>query len=246
MILSGFGQSAIVPFGDGLSFYCPAEQRGMARIAYIFQDRFEPELSLLGQFVKPGDSVVDIGANYGAYTLKLAQLVGPKGSVLAVEPASHAVDVLSRNLTLNGITNVRVESVAIGEAARDGSLYLDANSARNRLVPIAEGAVGVERIRIVPLDDLVSGPVSFVKIDVEGAEPFVFRGASGVLSKYRPVVQFEYTPGVAREMGADPHELWEQLERLDYRMHELVDGQLRVVERAPEDGLINLIAVPQH
>src|SRR5687768_8651501 len=70
---------AVVPFGDGLRFYCPAESRGLARLTYIFRERYEAELGVVDRFVHPGDAVVDVGAHYGSYTVRLAQLVGSTG-----------------------------------------------------------------------------------------------------------------------------------------------------------------------
>jgi FkbM family methyltransferase len=234
---------AIVPFGEGLRFYCPAEQRGMARLAYIFRENYEAELAVLDRFVRRGDTVVDVGAHYGAYTVRLAQLVGPTGSVLAIEPASHASEILSRNLALNGLQNVQMKRLALGEATGEGPLYLQSDPSRNRMIGTMSGAVGVESVEVARLDDLVGDQVSFVKMDVEGAELFALRGADNVLATLRPVMLFEYQPEAARAMGADPAEIWQQFERHGYVMHRLVSGTLERVEKAPE-GLVNLFALP--
>jgi FkbM family methyltransferase len=243
MARSTLHRPAVVPFGHGLKFYCPAERRGMARLAYIFREGYEAELGIIDRFVHPGDTVVDVGAHYGSYTIRLAQLVGPTGSVLAIEPASHAADVLSRNLVLNGIRNVQVERAALGETTGDAPLYLLSDPSRNRTVGTTRGSVGVERVGVMRLDDLVDGPVSFVKMDVEGAELFALRGADELLAAYRPVVLFEYQPEAARAMGTDPAEVWQRFKRHGYTMHRLVAGTLALVEAVPE-GMVNLFALP--
>lgn len=243
MIRSILRRPAVVPFGHGLRFYCPAESHGMARLAYVFRDRYEAELAVLDQFVHPGDAVVDVGAHYGAYTIRLAQLVGPSGSVLAIEPASHAAEILARNVVLNGFDNVQVERAAVGETTGEATLYLESDPSRNRTIGTIHGAVGLEHVRVARLDDLVRSPVTFVKMDVEGAELLAIRGAEDLLATCRPVTLFEYQPQAARAMGSDPAELWKRFARHRYAIHRLVAGTFELVVDAPE-GIVNLFALP--
>ncbi|WP_176445647.1 FkbM family methyltransferase [Blastococcus mobilis] len=236
---------ATVPFGRG-RIYCPAEQRGMARLAYIFRDRFEPELALLSRFVRPGDRVVDIGAHYGAYTLILADLVGPNGSVIAVEPASHAAAVLERNLELNGYADrVTVYRVALGEAQGTATLQIHADPSRNRIGDPDPGAAGSETVPVRLLDDLIDGPVTFIKMDVEGAEVLAYRGARRVLEKHRPIVLFEFQPDAGRSLGLDPMELWDGLVGLGYSMQRIVGEELQPVAQAPTTSVTNFVAIPR-
>ncbi len=72
----------------------------------------EPEFALLGQFVRPGDSVIDVGANVGHYTVRLSRLVGPQGRVFAFEPVPATFEVLASNLRSAGCENVTLFNTA--------------------------------------------------------------------------------------------------------------------------------------
>lgn len=215
----------------------------MARLAYIFGDRYEAELALLGRFVREGDRVVDIGAHYGTYTLALSELVGADGHVIAVEPASRARAVLARNLALNGYTDrVTVQPCAIGADSGEVALQLHADPSRNR-IGVTDPTVRSELVPIRPLDDLVGDTVSFIKLDVEGAEVLAYRGARVVLEKYRPTVLFEYQPAAATSSDLDARELWDGLLDLGYVMHRVVGGELVEVGQPPVDSVTNFFAV---
>jgi FkbM family methyltransferase len=172
-VLSAAGVGATVPFARyHARFYCPPRWRGISKMAYTLRDQCEPELLLLDQWVADGDLVVDVGAHYGSYTVPLAQLVGPTGVVVAVEPSTHALPVLRRNLQLNRLTNVEVVEAGAGETPGRAILHLHADPSRASLHDFDEGGASSEAIPLVRVDDIVpaSRSVSFLKIDVEGYE----------------------------------------------------------------------------
>ncbi len=206
---------AVVPLEQfGLRFYCPADRRGAAKLIYTFRERFDAELPVLPKFVHPGDSVIDIGANFGIYTVALAGLVGPAGRVLAVEASSRAFGVLQHNVTLNGLKNVDLIQAAASDQEGQVTFFIADDLSRSSLAA-GSGAreSGIkEEVRAVRLDSLsVPRPVRFIKIDVEGAEPLALRGAEGILRADRPIIQFESTPGVAAAFGCEPDALWRLL-----------------------------------
>lgn len=231
------GRGAVVPFGGG-RFYCPPERRGMAKLAYIFGDEYEGEIATLDRFVKPGTTVLDVGAHYGTYTLALSRLVGPDGRVIAIEPSGHAVEVLRRNLDLNDAGNVEVVQAAVSDEPGEVTLHVHADPSRTSLTS-ATGTLATEVVPAVTMDALVAGEaVGFVKIDVEGHELPALRGAATLLGRDRPVVQFEMIAGATRDV-------WDLLAAHGYGFRSLVDGRLRPVTSAEEVGTANVIAVPQ-
>lgn len=162
--------------------------------------------------VKEGDTVYDIGANAGFYTLLASVLVGPIGHVYAFEPLPRNVNFLREHLSLNQITNVDVVEAAVAD--KDGEEYFD-DSAGAAMGHLA--ASGNKRVKTVVIDELVNkkmlpAPAS-LKIDVEGAEFLVLSGAKKVLQEIRPKI-FLSTHGPAVHL-----QCCDLLKRLDYKLH---------------------------
>lgn len=164
----------------------------------------------LEKLVKPGDVVLDIGANVGAHTLGLARSVGPGGRVYAFEPADFAFAKLQRNLALNPELDARTRAhqILLSATAADPSqeqIYaswpLEQDDSvhpkhRGRLVTTRNATVdtldrfaereGVDRLHLI-------------KIDVDGHELPVLRGGLGLLERFRPVLLMEMSPYVHAE-----------------------------------------------
>lgn len=151
-------------------------------------------------FVKPGMVCIDVGANYGYFTLLLAELVGERGSVAAYEPQRSVVEKLQANIELNGFAaRARAERRAVSYDCMEGSLFTD-----SRWLGSASlndfGAEAQEKVPVVSLDRDFFGreaPVDFVKIDVQGEEMQVLRGMQGILARSPKIaIAMEFTPGV--------------------------------------------------
>jgi len=150
--------------------------------------------------IHPGDTVIDVGANVGVYTMLAAALVGQSGHVHAFEPDPQSMCYLLTTVNRNRLTGrVTLWSVAASDRSASARLYLDLKTARTTSLnadaysPDAQVrqplAVGTAR-----LDDLITQPPQFIKIDVEGAELAVLSGASGLLRDYHPVLLVEVLP----------------------------------------------------
>ena len=162
---------------------------------------------LFGYLVRPGERCVDVGANVGVHTVRLARLVGAEGEVIAIEPDPDVVRRTNRNIALNGVANVRVISAAASERAGETQLFRpspwDTNRARASLLhhPYLTGIT--RTVPVVTVDDVCAGqPVSLIKIDVEGHEAAVVRGAVGAIAQYAPSVVFEYDPELLEDAAA--------------------------------------------
>lgn len=208
---------------------------------------WDPELlRIAGILVKPGDSVWDVGTNVGLFSKAAACLAGPTGAVLSIEADLDAVRLLNRTCREHdpGHAEMTVLPVAIGEAA---GVIRFAIAKRARAANAIEGfgstqTGGVLEIRTLPcfaLDDLGKHfrPPDVLKIDVEGAECMVLRGATAILRDARPLIYCEV-------QGASRHEATGLLEQQGYvlRDGEGFDGSLDcppVGERTS-----NLVAIP--
>ena len=201
-------------------------QKSVTRVTTAVGDTFDADLSstlewmlwafgcyekhfaeLFSYLVTPGDRCVDVGANVGVHTVRLARLVGPEGEVIAIEPDPDVVQRTSRNIALNGVANVRVISAAASERAGETRLFRpspwDTNRARASLLhhPYLTGITTT--VPVVTVDDVCGGrSVSLIKIDVEGHEAAVVRGAADTIAQYAPSVIFEYAPELLEDAVA--------------------------------------------
>lgn len=152
----------------------------------------EGEVDLFRQIIRPGFVVVEAGANIGAHTLALSQLVGDKGAVFAFEPQRIVFQTLCANLALNSRTNVFCFWRAVGKTAGSCVVPLIDYSAENNFGGLALG--GFQSGESVPMDTIDSLGLSrchFIKADVEGMELSVLQGAEKTINRHRPVLYVE-------------------------------------------------------
>lgn len=153
----------------------------------------ESELDLLLRFCRPGDVVVDVGANIGSHTVAFANAVGPAGKVYAVEPQRMAFQMLCGNIAANCLNNVHALPKAAGERAGHARIpQLSWNEPHNfGAVSLAAETSAGEAVDVVALDSLELPSCRLIKIDVEGMEPAVIAGARSVIEKFRPMLFVE-------------------------------------------------------
>ncbi|GEM_PF-1871038 len=144
------------------------------------------ELSLVKQFVRKDDRFFDVGANIGVYTLLASQLVGEGGRVHSFEPLSDANELLRSNVSLNRCVNVTVNPVAVGEQNGEVPIYINAQNALSSLGNTNRGKIlKSQTVQILTLDTYAKSAgvskIDFLKIDVEGFEGHVLRGAEKLI-----------------------------------------------------------------
>ncbi len=158
----------------------------------LYGEYSEEEVALFRQIVRPGDFVVEVGANYGAHTIFLARHVGPEGRVVAFEPQRIVFQALCANVALNNLSNVIALHEAVG--AESGSIKVPTlDFARiNNFGGMSLGKYEVgEEVPVVTLDSKPMKRCNFLKIDVEGMEEQVLRGAVHVIERFQPVMYVE-------------------------------------------------------
>jgi FkbM family methyltransferase len=171
------------------------------------------EVRLFAQLVKPGMTVVDVGANIGAHTLYLAQAVSADGTVWAFEPQRLVFQMLCANLALNEIGNVHALQVGVGsEPGRAHIPAVDFATSGN-FGGIALQASGQDEVQIATIDSVKLSACHFIKIDVEGMEGDVIAGARETIGRFRPLL---YVENDRRQNSAL---LIAQLWDLDYRLY---------------------------
>jgi FkbM family methyltransferase len=159
----------------------------------------ELDFAALPELVKEGDCVLDIGANVGYYTLKLAELVGPTGHVFAFEPIPETAEILSFMIRLAGCRNVTILQMAASD--RPGLVGFDVPKYESGLPDYFRAAVSSGReIYCAPLDQFrFAHPISLIKLDAEGHEQAVLDGARRLIAEDKPAILCEesdiYLPG---------------------------------------------------
>jgi FkbM family methyltransferase len=229
-------------------FFLPAYWRGVAKLVFVFRENYEAELTFLDHFLFRGMTFVDAGANFGIYTVVASQLVGDAGRVLAFEPAADTFSVLKHNLDINHLSNVSIFRFALSDREGEGVLYHHGgNPDRYSLGQQRKDLViGSEKITISTLDKVLREQdihhVDFLKLDVEGAEELVLRGAESMLKSMRPTIVFEVNLEAAKELVLSGTEAWRFLSDLGYHFFSLTKGgDLVGLELPPHFG--NVIAM---
>jgi FkbM family methyltransferase len=140
--------------------------------------RIEDEL-FFQKYLRPGDMVIDVGANIGALTLQASIIAGQSGTVIAVEPHPRIFQYLMKNVNLNGAANVRVYNCALGNT--EGTIRFS-DGAMDDTNAVAKNENGLT-VPLCRLDNLPieTASIALLKVDVEGFEKFVFEGAERVL-----------------------------------------------------------------
>jgi FkbM family methyltransferase len=185
----------------------------------------------LRDLVAAGSVVLDIGANIGAHTLHLAKLVGPGGRVLAFEPTDFAFRKLQENIELNPSLAGRITAYNCFLAAKDGDPLPDSIFSSWPLVSEPElhakhlgRAMPARNASTRSIDSVLAEagdpPVQLVKLDVDGFECEILRGATNLLSVQKPVFVMELAPYVLEERGASLAELLSLLTSSDYRLYD--------------------------
>jgi FkbM family methyltransferase len=188
-----FSGHVVIPrgAGQGLSFNADGERPGFGL------GTWEPQVQrALVELLAEGQVVYDIGAASGFYSLIAARRVIPDGKVVAFEPIPESAARLRGNVSLNGFENVTVIELALGDHLGRAVMVEgdERDQAMTIAIPAASGLGGVE-VPVATIDELVAGgtipPPDVVKMDVEGAEVAVLRGAAKTLRENAPVLLIE-------------------------------------------------------
>jgi FkbM family methyltransferase len=228
----------------------------------------QDEIRFVRRVLTAGDSAIDVGAHIGFFTMQMAAASGHEGRVYAFEPLDANADLLERSISENGFDDrVLFQRAAAGavsgtatltfpvETLNSGGAYL----LRRGSAPLTGNLK--KEVAVVALDTLeLRRPIRFIKMDVEGAEPQVVRGASRLLTEDRPLVLSELHPTqLERASGVTADEFLSQMTALGYRAHPINthakpaahadaasygDMLGPPLDRAPADAVVSIVFVP--
>jgi FkbM family methyltransferase len=184
---------------------------------------WEPHVErCLRALLNSGDAAIDVGANLGYFSAAMAQAVGPLGRVVAFEPVPATYARLSQLAALNGFVQLSTFPLALGADAGDATIHWDPRVAGSASLHTGQGERVAVRVR--PLDALVAeGSVPaprLVKIDVEGHELAVLRGARETIARSRPAIIFELNAAISARAGWRPADIAAELPGYAFRLLE--------------------------
>jgi FkbM family methyltransferase len=200
------------------------------------------EAAYMLRTIRPGQTVIDVGANIGVLTLLMARAVGSKGRVYSFEPGPRSFQLLQNNILRNGYSNVVAENLAVGEreAVTELQVALSGES-DNRLADVTAtpGTFYCTEVRVVALDDyLKDRPVDFIKIDAQGSEFRILRGLRKTVS-LNPAIRIiaEFSPHWLRAAGVSPDDWFSLIDDLGLKIENISEsGEAILVTR---DWLMN-------
>ncbi len=229
-----------------------------ASYKYIyFLGYYEPVITrILSDLIHPGDICLDIGANMGWYTTLFQKLAGDSGRVHSFEPVPPTFELLKRNVRLNEPpNNVRVNNMALGDEEREVELHVFADLPDGHASIATFGRTNFEAYmsEMSTLDRYLSdnhvGEVNLVKIDIEGSELMMLRGASRLFEQESlPIFEIEMSRATSVELDYLPNDLIDHIKRkADYRFFAIDEraGRMSEIDHfLPDEIGANVLCYP--
>jgi len=220
----------------GVRFECDLRDKPTREIYY---SGFElKDCRVVKRLVKPGNVVIDAGANVGYYSLLIAKWMRGEGAVHAFEPFPETARRFERNLKLNPHLQpiVRLHRSALSDFT--GKLSMKVPDQENQGCNYLEK--GGDEVSVTTLDAFCEkeglNRVDLLKIDVEGSEVALLRGAEQTIGRFHPVLMIEANPSTLQRFGYTSRDLIEGIGRYGYRLHYASRWGLKLLERLPVYG----------
>lgn len=194
----------------------------------------EERVGVIG-LIESDDVVFDIGANYGWYSLNIAKKY-PGTRIYAFEPIPYSFDILSQNIALNNIKNIRVFNIGIGKenTVSEFNFNRDASGATSMVNLLDRENVEKIKCGIRTLDSFAQEEnidrVDFIKCDIEGAEFFALQGGRGVLERHRPKLFVEMLRKWSAKFGYHPNDIIRFMDNLGYYCFEINGHRLQKLD----------------
>lgn len=210
----------------------PVADKGVERKIYFRSIYEEGTIALMKEILRNGDTFIDVGCNIGLMSLAASQFVGHNGAVYAFEPHPDTFSILQDNIELNNSKNIFSYNIALGEKEEKVLIYsnMQVNRGSASLIKTSQNQCEVKEVAIMSLDDFIIEKgiknIRMLKVDVEGWELEVFKGASQLLSgENAPIVCFEYSKGHALQNG-QLSDLYKFIQSVnDYKLYKLEKGK---------------------
>ena len=221
----------------------------------------EPEIFWIKSILNSGDIAIDVGANYGLYTYNLSKAVGDNGFVYAFEPIPYTFSCLTRIIKLFRLKNVEIINKGCSDSEgkikfsiplqKNGTIsaglaFIDMDE-KKRSIRLSKGDhsdIITKELDIIKIDDLDYNKVSFIKVDVEGAELKVLKGAINTIKNLRPIIMIEIEDRWIESYNIKREDIDSFFNDLNYQTHHYSDGILVKCD-INSTKINNFIFIPQ-
>ena len=189
---------------------------------------FEPEvIELAKKYIKRGSSVLDVGANFGQMSIEFAKFTGPGGKVYSFEAQDFVFKFFEKNISNNNISNIEAVNKAVWNKDGETLYFLDLNIDCGAMYSgnSVSGNKNTKPVKTITIDSLnIQEPISFMKVDIEGADIFAMRGAKNTILKNKMPILFEYTQHMQKEFNTSLQDYIEFTESINYKFSEIISG----------------------
>lgn len=212
----------------------------------FFLGEYEPESTeCVRRHVRPGMTTLDIGSNFGWYSIVMGHLVGPRGRVYAFDISPDLMASLEKSVRLNGLENVvYLTRAAVGAHPGEIEFYNDFAGGTANLSPALLGKVSKSSVPVIAMDAFVKEKniqrIDFIKCDIDGAEGQFIAGAHHLLSR-KPPVLIEIFDAAQRQFGSTGRELKQALVSFGYRVTSLDESRLTTDEDIETHSSLNVL-----
>lgn len=232
----------------------PHQPLGFINYDLIINGLWEPsETNYFIQAIKENDTVLDIGANLGYFTLLFARQVGSLGKVYAFEPEPNLFSLLQKNVKINHYQNVTLINKAVSSQNSSLKLYLSENNIGDHRIYDAADGRKFQEINSIKLDDYFANDIpeiQLIKMDIQGAEYEALLGMTNLIRQNKTLeIVTEFSPYHLKFAGVEPKQYLELLEKLGFTIYLLQEDGIEkadlqsLIENYPSDieGGTNLI-----
>ena len=228
---------------NGIKLFCSKADKRTAPFEILNFDEYEKgDSEMIFRLLNDGDTIIDIGANIGWYSMTAAHLF-KSSKIIAFEPVPDTFAGLRKNLELNQHPNIEIYNLGLGD--RDGELtfFVSGSTSVSSSSANITNDTGAKEIvcKVTTLDKFVSektiSKIDFIKCDVEGAELFVFKGAQSVIKEHLPVVFSEMLRKWSAVFNYHPNDIINLFRSLGYACFYNNEGKLMKVDMIDEQTL---------
>ena len=190
-----------------------------------------PEINVLKELIKKGDTLIDVGANIGFYTLNFEKLVGQNGKIFAFEPEPKNFKLLEKNITINELEDhVKVFHKAVSNKKGISNLLIGPTSGTNSIVESFNNNDRIIEVETIVLDEFFNGfdgEINFVKIDTEGHDAKVLEGMQKIIQRNLNIkIMTEFVPEFLERSDSNSENYIQLLTRNKMQLHFVDKGKL--------------------